>query len=96
MSSTVLQLVQQASAELGLSVPNSVVGNTNQETVQMLALANALGNELQRQFIWQHSMVQYSFNAEYLNTTGDTVAGSPVVTNIPDTTGLSSAWPAVS
>ena len=41
MSSTVLQLVQQASAELGLSVPNSVVGNTNQETVQMLALANA-------------------------------------------------------
>lgn len=95
MSSTVLQLVQQASAELGLSVPNSVVGNTNQETVQMLALANALGNELQRQFIWQHSMVQYSFNAEYLNTTGDTVAGSPVVTNIPDTTGLSSAWQAV-
>ena len=95
MSSTVLQLVQQASAELGLSVPNSVVGNTNQETVQMLALANASGNELQRQFIWQHSMVQYSFNAECLNTTGDTVAGSPVVTNIPDTTGLSSAWQAV-
>ncbi len=94
MSSTCLQLIQQASGEMGLSVPTFVVGNTAQETVQQLALLNAVGNELQRQFIWQHSTVQYRFNAEFLNTTGDTTLGSPVITNIPSTAGLSTLWQA--
>ena len=69
MSSTCLQLIQQASAEMGLSVPSFVVGNTAQETVQQLALLNAVGNEIQRQYIWQHSTVQYRFNAEAVSYT---------------------------
>lgn len=94
MSSTMLQLIQQATGEMGLAVPTFVAGNVNQDTVQQLALLNAVGNEIQRQFIWQHSTVQYRFNAEFLNTTGDTVLGSPIITNIPDTTGLSTLWQA--
>lgn len=94
MSSTVLQLVQQATGEMGLGVPIYVVGNTNQDVIQQLALINAVGNELQRQFIWQHSTVQYRFNAEFLSTTGDTVNGSPIITNIPDTSTLSTLWQA--
>jgi len=88
MSSTVLSLVQQATGEMGLAVPTYVCGNPAQDTVQQLALINAVGNELQRQYVWQHSTVQYRFNTEYLLTTGDTINGSPVITNIPDTTGL--------
>jgi len=92
MSSTVLSLIQQATGEMGLTVPTVVVGNSSQEAVQQLALINAVGNEIQRQFIWQHSTVQYRFNAQFLNTTGDTVNGSPVVTNIPDTSTLSALY----
>jgi hypothetical protein len=95
MASTVLQLIQQATAEMGLQVPTSVVGNLNQDTVQQLALINAVGNELQRQFIWQHSTVQYRFTTEFLDTTGSTTLGSAVVTNIPDTSDLDSTWQAV-
>lgn len=92
MASTLLQLIQQATAEMGLQVPNSVVGNTNDTVVQLLALTNAVGNELQRQYIWQHSTVQYRFNAEVLETTGNTTDGSAVITNIPSTTGLDATW----
>lgn len=94
MSSTCLQLVQQAAGEMGLSVPTYVVGNTSQDTVQQLALINAVGNELQREFIWQHSTVPYRFSAAFLATTGDTVNGSAVITNIPDTSTLSTLWQA--
>ena len=43
MSSTMLQLVQQVTNELGVSTPTSVVGNTNQDVIQILALMNACG-----------------------------------------------------
>lgn len=92
MSSTCLQLIQQAAGEMGLSVPTSVIGNTAQETVQQLALLNALGNELQRQYIWQHSTKSYRFNVDVLQTTGNTTDGSAVVTNIPSTAGLDSKF----
>lgn len=92
MASTLLQLIQQATAEMGLQVPNSVVGNTNDTVVQLLALTNAVGNEIQRQYIWQHSTIQYRFNAEVLITTGNVTNGSAVITNIPDTTGLDTTW----
>lgn len=77
---------------MGLSVPNSAVGNTAQDTVQQLALLNAVGNELQREYIWQHSTVAYRFNVAILATTGNTVSGSAVVTGIPDTSTLSTRF----
>jgi len=48
-----LQLIQQATGEMGLAVPTYVAGNTNQDTVQQLALINAAGRELSRQYPWQ-------------------------------------------
>ena len=53
MSSSVLQLVQQVTNELGVSTPSSVVGNTNQDVIQILALMNACGYELLRKFDWR-------------------------------------------
>jgi len=42
-TTTVLQLIQQATGELGLAVPTSAVGNTNTDVIQILALTNAVG-----------------------------------------------------
>ena len=43
MSYSLLQLVQQVTAELNLPVPSYVIGNTSQDTQQILALiAHAL------------------------------------------------------
>lgn len=92
---TMLQLIQQASAELGFDVPTSVAGNQQQQVVQWLALLNAVGYELQREHQWQKMTKEYVFNTDYVTTTGDLTAGSAVVTNIPSTTGLSSYYQAV-
>lgn len=89
---TMLQLIQQASAEMGLSVPNSVAGNQTQEIIQLLALLNAVGYELQREHQWQRMTKEYVFTTDYISTTGDLTANSAVVTNIPSTAGLSSYY----
>jgi hypothetical protein len=41
MATTLLQLVQQASAEMGLAIPNTVAGNTSTDVTQMYYLINA-------------------------------------------------------
>jgi hypothetical protein len=89
MPSTLLQLVQQASAELGLTVPTQVVGNTDKQVTQLLYLLNGLGNELRREYPWQALNVAYRFTTQYLTTTGDVTSGSAVITNIPSTATLS-------
>lgn len=85
---TMLQLVQAAASEMGLAVPSMVTGNTATDTVQHLALLNALGNELQREYQWQHCAKAYRFTTQYLTTTGTTTIGSAVITGIPSTAGL--------
>jgi len=95
MSATMLQLIQQATTEMGLSVPTSVAGNQTQDVVQLLGLLNAVGYELQREHQWQRMTVEYIFNTAYTQTTGNLTAGSAVVTGIPDTTGLSTYYQAV-
>ena len=92
MSSTLLQLIQQATGELGLTVPNSVAGNSSTDTVQQLALLNALGNEIQREFEWQALDKEYRLTTQYLVTTGDLSANSAVITNLASTTGLDSTY----
>lgn len=89
MSQTLLQLVQKASAEMSLLVPTSVVGNTTVDVQQLYYLANALGDELMREYDWEALNKAYRFNTQYLITTGNTTDGSAVITNIPTTAGLS-------
>lgn len=88
MSSTMLQLIQQATGELGISIPTYVAGNTATDTIQQLALLNAVGYELQQQYDWEHAVTAYRFTTSYLTTTGNTTSGSAVVTNIPTTAAL--------
>lgn len=89
---TLLQLVQQATAEMGIAVPTAVVGNTNQQVIQLLALTNAVGYEVQREHQWQRMTQEHVFTTEYTETTGDLTSGSTTITNIPSTAGLDSTY----
>jgi len=89
MSYTLLQLVDQMSAELGLAQPATVIGSSNNQTVQILALANRLGKDLVRDFEWQRLVQAYIWQTEVaVSTTGNITAGSKVITNIPSTASL--------
>ena len=92
MSSTMLQLVQQVTGELNLSVPSYVVGNTSQDVQQVLALMNASGYELTKEYDWQALEKEYRFYTQYVATTGNTTANSYTVTAIPSTTGLTTQY----
>jgi len=91
---TMLQLVQQATGELGLNVPTQVAGNTSSDIIQILALLNSVGYELisDANNDWQKLIVEYQFESNVISTTGDTVTDSAVVSNIPDTTGLDTTF----
>lgn len=91
-AATMLQLVQQAAGEMGLPVPQLVAGNTATDAVQLLALLNAAGSELQRTFDWQALCTEFRFNTQFVSTTGSVTAGSPVITGIPNTSGLDASY----
>jgi hypothetical protein len=91
---TMLQIVQQATGEMGLSVPTQVAGNTATDVVQILALLNSVGYELMaiNDHDWQKAIVEYRFDTEVTDTTGDTTNNSAIITNIPSTTGLDTTF----
>ena len=89
---TMLGLVQQATGEMGLAVPTYVAGNTAQDTIQQLALLNAVGYEIQRKWDWEALCTEYRFTTQYVTTTGTLTTGSAVVTGIPSTTGLDTTY----
>jgi hypothetical protein len=92
MSSTMLQLMQQTTTELGLASPTYVAGNTSQEIVQLLGLMNAAGYELIKEYDWRAIQREYRFYTQAITTTGDVVNGSAVITNVANTTGLDDKW----
>lgn len=88
MAYTLLQLVDQVSGELGLTQPAAVIGSTNNQTVQLLALAQRLGKDLVRDYEWQRLVKAYVFQTTAATvTTGTITSGSSVITSIT-TTGL--------
>ena len=60
-SSTLLQIIQAACAELMIHEPNHVIGNPDQQTKQMLALLQRLGTDLSRQHNWQGLVKTHEF-----------------------------------
>ncbi len=87
---TLLEIIQAVVGETGVStIPNQVVGNNDVQIQQLLYLANSIGAELSREYNWQALNRPYQFYTNFLTTTGDVVSGSPIITNIPDTSTLS-------
>lgn len=90
---TLLQIVQQAYGELGLSpIPSNVVSSTDPQVVQMLALLQRHGHDLCRQFDWERLDKEYLITTVAYSRTGNVTAGSAVITNIPSTTGITTAF----
>lgn len=89
---TMLQLVQQACNELGLSSPNSVAGNTNQDVIQILALLNASGYEILHRYEWNALTTEYRFTTEFYTYTGDTTNGSTSVTGMSSIANLDTTF----
>lgn len=79
MSSTMLQMVQQITAELNLAVPTYVAGNPSQDVQQVLALLNGQGYDLIKEYDWQALQVQYRFYTQAITTNATSVNGSTVL-----------------
>ena len=94
MSSTMLQLVQQVTAELNLAVPNAVVGNPSQDVQQVLALMNGQGYDLIKEYDWQALQVQYRFYTQAINCNATSVNGSTLLAVDPgvDITAVDKQW----
>jgi len=92
MSSTMLQLVTQVTNELGIPTPTFVVGNANQDVIQILALMNASGYELLRKSDWRRLTMPHSFFTEYTTTTGTYNTTTRTITGIPSTAGLDTTY----
>ena len=59
---TLLTVIQAACAEVGVSTPSSVIGNTDANVVQMLTLLNREGKWLARGYDWQVLRKEGSFS----------------------------------
>src|SRR4051812_28053350 len=91
MTATLLTLVQRTQAQLGLfaDLAITVTGATDDTTMQLYYLINDLGDELAQMRDWRTLEAEAIINiAAPVTTTGDTTVGSAVVTNIPDTSGI--------
>jgi hypothetical protein len=90
-NSTILALMQNTLQGMGVTtygLPASVVGNTNQDVVQTLALVNAAGDEIAHERDWQAQSIQHLFTAVYYTYTGTVTEGSNTITALSSTTGL--------
>ena len=88
MSATMLSLIQQATGEMGLSVPTAVASSTAADQVQQLALLNAAGNELAREHDWQAMTVEYQFTTPTYTYTGTATDSSTSLTGMSSIVGL--------
>lgn len=87
-----LELTQQMCYEVGVSAPTQVASSQDPQIQQIYALLNRFGRDLSRQFVWQELDKEHLVTTATLVTTGDVTLGSAVISNIPDTTGLTSDW----
>jgi hypothetical protein len=95
MSYTMLQLVQQVTAELNLAVPTYVQGNTSQDVQQILALMNRAGFDLVKEHDWQALELEYRFYTTAITTTCDTINNTYDLLNVGNVTGLNSNYSVV-
>ncbi len=87
---TLLEVVNQAQGELGLTQSSTVATSQDPTTIQWYNLANRAGDNMQKSNDW--TCLQTLCNvtvATPLQTTGDLTEGSAVITNIPSTATLS-------
>ncbi len=87
---TLLNLVKQATGEMGVQQPSTVISNTTLYVIQLLNLANGLGQNLSREYNWQGFDKEYRFTTVFYQYTGTTTSGSTTISALSSTTGLTS------
>jgi hypothetical protein len=87
----VLELVQAVCDELLITRPTTVAVTSDPQTRQLMALLNRLGVDITRQFTWQRLIRENILTTVAIETTGDTTAGSAVISNL-DTTGITTQF----
>ena len=90
-TTTMLELVQQVTNELGVATPSSVAGNTNQDVIQILALMNANGYEFLRRHAWRELTKPHAFYTQYITTTGTWTTAARTIT-MASTAGLDTTY----
>jgi hypothetical protein len=90
MSMSLAELVNQASGEMGLLQPGTVIGNATNQTIQLLALTQRLGKDLVREFEWQRLVKTHQFLTlpQDSSLTGDLTDGDDTITTISSTATL--------
>src|SRR5882672_6174423 len=99
MTLSLLQIINAVQGELGLPIATTVMGNSDLTTTQMFYLANRVIDMMRRMHETGWSAMMEGYNIVVnppLLTTGDTTINSPIITNIPSTTGLEAQYWAVS
>ncbi len=92
MDLTLQQIVATACNRLGLVAPTAVVGNTDPQIIQLLALTNEDCISLYRGHDWTDLQTEFIINvADPITTTGD-VDNTAIITNIPSTAGLDTSY----
>ena len=92
MGSTMVELIQECTEELGIPTPSTVAGNNSQDVVQLLALMNAGGYELLRRADWRELTRQHTFYTEATTATGSWVNGVATITGLASTAGLDTTY----
>lgn len=85
-------MVQAACNELGLTAPSTVVGSTNLQTVQLLALMNRDGIELYQSRDWTCLQGEHIINVETPTDLVGTVTEGSTTCTVTSTSGLSTAY----
>jgi hypothetical protein len=90
MPLTLLQMINQAQAELGLPQSATIIGNTDPTTIQMYALTNRVMDELRRMNRWVAQQFEFDLVVPLpVITTGTILAGAlNTVIDIPTTAGI--------
>jgi len=90
MALTLLQVVDQATGEMGVQQPATVISNTTLYVIQLLNLTNGLVQNLGREHDWQRQLTYYQFTTVYYQYTADLSTSSTTISNMSSTTGLTS------
>lgn len=93
MPTTLLQIAQAVVNELGLPPLASLVGNNTPDARIILSLVNRSGDEIYQSHPWTCSQDYHIVEIETpITTVGDVHAGSDIIDNIPDTTGIEGVY----
>ena len=92
---SLLTNMQDVCMELGLPVPNIVIGAGDDQITQLTALMNRVGDLLTTEHNWQELAAEHRFNTVYYQYTGDVTLGSTQITNLSSIAGLTSDFQVV-